>query len=311
MTDGCSDQPTTKMLAAAFNLTDLDPRSLTPWARVFRARDTRGRPVVVKRTASQARNALAMAAWTRAAAAAGLPVVAPSSLAATNPQPVGAGWWVVYPWVPGEVYSGKLEQVQLAGDLLGRQHALAVDASELRPYTWPEVDEAAMDADLERLAARVPDLTVLQSLAVRWRETSLPALRRAGLPSVGVSSDFKANNLVYTSTGPVLVDPDNGGLEPRLLDLALAVLLFHYECPTAPGRLFTLGEWVRFRDAYTTRVELSVVECEQWPAALDHMLWEEGTWALDDSDDDAWSNDRQGGFLHALATTTPDMYPLD
>jgi len=266
--------------------------------------------VVVKRTASHARNALAMASWTRAAAAAGFPVVAPCTLVPANPQPVGAGWWVVYPWVAGEVYSGELEQVRLAGDLLGRQHSLAVDASGLRPYTWPEVDEAAMDADLERLAARLPDLTVLRSLAVRWRETSLPALRRADLPSVGVSSDFKANNLVYTSTGPVLVDPDNGGLEPRLFDLALAVLLFHYECPEAPGRLFTTKEWTTFWDAYATHVELDAVEREQWPAALDHMLWEEGTWALDDSDDDAWSNDGQSSFLHALATTTPDMFPL-
>ena len=305
------EEPTTETLAVAFDLTDLEPRSLTPWARVFRARDAQGRLVVVKRTAGQARNALAMAAWTRAAADAGFPVVAPCKLGSANPQPVGTDWWVVYPWVPGDVYTGELEQVRLAGDLLGRQHALAVDASKLRPYTWPQVDEASMDADLEALAARVPDLTVLRSLATRWLGVSLPALRVADVPSVGVSSDFKANNLVYASTGPVLVDPDNGGLEPRVFDLALAVLLFHYECPTAPSRLFTTSEWRTFRDAYTVHVTLGTVEREQWPAAVDHMLWEEGSWALQDSDDTAWSDDRQGAFLHALATTTSDMFPLD
>ena len=52
---------------------------------------------------------------------------------------------------------------------------------------------------------------------------ALPSLRTADLPAAAVTSDFKANNLVYTSTGPVMVDPDNGGVEPRLLDLALAV----------------------------------------------------------------------------------------
>jgi hypothetical protein len=40
----------------------------------------------------------------------------------------------------------------------------------------------------------------------------------------------------------VLVDLDNGEHAPRLLDLALAALLFHNEHPQAPPRLFSLRE---------------------------------------------------------------------
>jgi hypothetical protein len=237
-------------------------------------------------------------------------VVAPCELGRENPQQVGADWWVVYPWVTGTPYTGTLKEVRLAGDLLGRQHALSVDASALRPYRWPEPDEAEIAGDLERLAMKVPDVTELRSIASRWARTSLPALRAADLPATGVTSDFKANNLIFTASGPVLVDPDNGGLEPRLFDLALAVVLFHNECAGAPGRLFNADEWAVFRDAYTAHVQLIEQERALWPAALDHMLWDEGSWVLDDNDAAAWADPRQGAFLRDLATASPDRYLL-
>jgi spectinomycin phosphotransferase len=206
---------------------------------------------------------------------------------------------VVYPWVAGQTYRGRLEEIRAAGDLLGRQHALAVDPSRLRPYTWPESDQAEVEAELTRLTVRVPDPALLRSLADRWRSRALPALRAADLPRVGVSGDFKANNLVFTAVGPVLVDPDNGGLEPRLFDLALAVVLFHNKCPSAPGRLFTPVEWSVFRDTYQARILLTAAERALWPAALDHMLWDEGTWALSDNDDAAWAGGSTPGGVPA------------
>lgn len=304
------EQPTTDELVAAFGLSDLTPTSLTPWARVFRATDAAGRPVVVKRTATHAHHARAMARWTRAAVAAGFPVVAPCALGRENPQQVGADWWVVYPWVAGVAYTGTRDQIRLAGDLLGRQHALQVDAGELRPYRWPEVDEDEIARALAALATKGADVAALRDLARRWRDVALPALRAATLPATGVSSDYKAGNLVFTPAGPVLVDPDNGGREPRLFDLALAVVLFHHECPGAPGRLFDAREWTVFRTAYAAHVRLTAEERALWPAALDHMLWEEGSWALEDNDEAAWADPRQGAFLRDLARATPDRYPL-
>ena len=58
------------------------------------------------------------------------------------------------------------------------------------------------------------------------------------------------------------------------------------------------------------RAALTDRERALWPAAIDHMLWEEGTWVLEDNDDAAWADPRQGGLLRDLAVTTPDRYPL-
>ena len=38
--------------------------------------------------------------------------------------------------------------------------------------------------------------------------------------------------------------------------------------------------------------------------------WEEGTWALEDNDADAWADPRQGGYLRALTVVTPEDFPL-
>jgi spectinomycin phosphotransferase len=65
-----------------------------------------------------------------------------------------------------------------------------------------------------------------------------------------------------------------------------------------------------FSDAYAEHVRLSDDERALWPAALDHMLWDEGSWALDDNDEAAWAHPRQGAFLRDLASATADRYPL-
>lgn len=57
-------------------------------------------------------------------------------------------------------------------------------------------------------------------------------------------------------------------------------------------------------------MDLTERERELWPHAVAHMLWEEGTWALEDNDADAWADPRQGGYLRALAVATPEDFPL-
>lgn len=320
--------PTIAELARAFDLVTISESSLSPWASVHRACSSDGRDVVVKRTASKPERALAMADWTRAVRACGPPVVTPVELGPQNPQQVGDDWWVVYPFIAGRGFTaGDLDHLQAAGDHLGRLHSAQVDPSilaRLRPYDWPETTREDVDGDLHtlhgifasRLGATARSAsTMLTDLADRWYSESLPALRQADntdpLPRSGVSSDYKAANLIYGGDGyPTLVDPDNGGLEPRLFDLAMAVVLFHNECATAPGRLFTSGEWEIFASAYLRHMALTPRERLLWPAALDHMLWEEGSWALEDNDADAWADARQGSYLEDLAMTTPDRYPL-
>ncbi len=118
--------------------------------------------------------------------------------------------------------------------------------------------------------------------------------------------DFKATNLVYAPGGPVLVDPDNALRVPRILDLAIAVLLFHDEVADRP---FDAGQWRVFRDAYLARVALTDRERRVWPDALDYVLWEEGTWAMEASDE--WDDPRQRSFLVNLAATPSNAYPFD
>ena len=94
----------------------------------------------------------------------------------------------------------------------------------------------------------------------------------------------------------MLIDPDNAERGPRLLDLALAALLFHTE--TATYRAFDAEEWAWFRDAYLDHVELTAAERALWPAALDYQAWEEVGWALGDDD---WADPSRPGLLRRRA----------
>ena len=308
--------PTVDALADHFGLFRADPVSLTPFGRVYRAVTRDGESVVMKCTGQ--RTALALAAWTRQLDSTGVSVVTPARLDHRNPSQVEGQWWVVYPFIEGETYTATPGQIVAAGDLLGRMHTATVDTTGLRSYTWPTAEADEITATCQKMATTFADYAgpdaalctaALADLGRRYSQ-NLPSLRAAELPTAAVSSDFKANNLVYTATGPVMVDPDNGGLEPRLLDLALAVALFHNECSTAPARLFTRGEWDSFIDGYLTHVTLTATERRFWPAALDHILWDEGTWALEDNDPTSWTDPHQCAFLIDLARTDPTRYPL-
>ena len=92
----------------------------------------------------------------------------------------------------------------------------------------------------------------------------------------------------------------------------LAVLLFHNDLPSAPGRLFTAAEWHTFRDAYLRHVTLTARERAAWPLALRYMYCDEAVWALVDGErwgdyDDA----RQRAFFLDLAGTDEHRFTLD
>jgi spectinomycin phosphotransferase len=152
-------------------------------------------------------------------------------------------------------------------------------------------------------------VTRLEGLVTGFMTELLPPIRDAQLPLANASMDFKANNLVYTTGGPVLVDPDNGDLAPRLLDLAQAALLFHTEHDPAPPRLFDTAQWSAFIEAYLRHVSLTDQERALWPAAIAYMLGDEGIWALT-SEADEWRSQRQRSFLLALAEARAGDLPL-
>ncbi len=136
-------------------------------------------------------------------------------------------------------------------------------------------------------------------------------VRDADLPHVPVSLAFRACNLVYRHGVPILVDPDNAEYAPRLLDLALAALLFHNEIEDGPGRLFDEAEWPGFIEAYLRHVELTGAERSLWPAAVRYMLIEWGFWTLADAAGiGAWAQPAQRSFLRSLAGADEARFAL-
>jgi Ser/Thr protein kinase RdoA (MazF antagonist) len=270
---------------------------------------------VIKRTRRTPADASAVAAATREWLAGGVAVVTALELSVANPVRLGDTHWVAYPFVEGRAYSGRLAEVAAAGTLLGQIHASSVGSARLPPFRWPDYGVARVSADVESLRKVVtphaPRQVVEQlvMLVSRFTTDVLPSIRDAQLPQTNASMDYKANNLVYTPAGPVLVDPDNGDFAPRLLDLAEAALLFHTDHDSAPARPFDTEEWSAFIDAYLREVELTDRERILWPSAIEYMLSEEGHWAFTGSPDD-WHSPRQRSFLLALANVRAGDFAL-
>lgn len=294
-----------------FDAQDIPGESCYPWAPVFPCRigDIR---VVVKRTRSQRQAAAAIAGWTSGLARAGVRVVKPVQLRVDNPVAIGDHHWVAYPFIDGTVYTGELAQAESAGSLLGRIHATSCEV-EPPPFEWPDHDEESVREDREGiekvLSGPVPDAAArLVRLVEDFMPRVLPAIRAARLPMVGAVMDYKANNLVYTADGPVLVDPDNADRAPRLLDLALAAMQFHIEHDAAPARMFNASEWEAFIGGYARWVELTDVERDLWPVAVDYMLSEYGVWSLIESDQ--WDDPHERALQIDLARASADRFPL-
>ncbi|MFB9906519.1 phosphotransferase enzyme family protein [Allokutzneria oryzae] len=289
-----------------FGVRPTQTHSCYQWSPVFPA-ERNGAAVVLKRTSK------GIDEWCRRLAEAGIPVVTPVELDTANPAAVNGENWTVYPWVDGRRYNASLEDIAAAGELLGRIHA--VRSTELRPFSWPTYEPGEPAKDLpelrEKFTEHAPEhvdsvMARLEPLGENFERTTLPAIRDAELPVVDATMDYKANNLVFADTGPVLIDPDNGECPPRILDLSLAALMFTME--DVPGRPFTTEEWMVFRDSYRAHVELTETEVAAWPDAVDYMLWEHGTWAMADSTE--WHVPLQRSFLVGLAQVQRDAFPM-
>jgi Ser/Thr protein kinase RdoA (MazF antagonist) len=296
-----------------FGIEPTQDESYHPWSPVFPA-DWQGRAVVLKRGAKRPDP---VAGWCRLLDSVGIPVVAPVELPADNPAVVDGQTWIVYPWVSGRRYNNTEADLTAAGDLLGRIHAAPQPAVPLHDLDLFEYSAEEAAADLDALRARftqhAPDdverlMARLDPLVRDFTDVTVPALRDPELPVVSVCADFKADNLVYTVDGPVLVDPESAVRASRIYDLALAALLFHTSCAGAPGRLFTTGEWRAFRDAYLAHVRLTDLERRRWPDAIDFILGDEGIWAILDSTE--WQVERQRAYLVDLAGADRHAYEL-
>lgn len=292
------------------------PTSLYPYAPVFRVEDERG-AWIVKRGRKPFKLAEAVTAWTRALAEEGIPTVTPAPGFGENPRrfPAANGEeevWVVYPFIPGTPYSGSLDEIRSAGELLGRLHAYRPqqDFGLKKITTVESIDQEEVEGDIAGILAHVerfypqalPEArAVLQARARDYFDTALPRLLSHELPLANCTWDYKASNLVFQAgldSLPVLINPDNAGRIPRLYDLAIASLLFHNE-GLGPGRLFTTPEWEAFLEGYFRHIRLSPEERAVWDDLLLCAWVDEALWLLNDAEED-WANPSYARMLLSL-----------
>lgn len=299
---------------AHFGAEQVPEHSVYLWSPVFSCL-IGGRPAVIKRARRTPEGAAAVAAVTRAWLTEGVPVVTPLELSVANPVRLEEKNWVAYPFIDGSSYAGLTSELEAAGSLLGRIHALGAGETRLPAFCWPDHEQAQEETDVELLrkvvTPHVPQniLDRLVTVMSGFVTEVLPALRHQQLPSTNVCMDYKATNLIYTPTGPVLIDPDNGDFAPRILDLAQAALLFHTDHELAPARPFDRAEWATFIGAYLREVELTDEERQSWPLAVEYMLAMEGHWAFT-GEPKEWLDPRQRSFLLALARARAEDFPI-
>lgn len=212
---------------------------------------------IVKRTAIRS-SGMAIATWTSSLASQGIRVVSPASGFGENPRSFPSGKdntseiWVVYRFIDGTTYKGNISQIQAAGELLGQIHAAGMNNDfGLKVQTVTAIPKTRVDEYAEKVIklldqyfpAAVKIGTDIVTKQTQRYFQSLPRLLDISLPLTNCSWDYKAENLIYLNdTTPVLIDPDHGGRIPQIYDLAIALLLFHINLPTAPARIFTQTE---------------------------------------------------------------------
>ncbi|NJC24007.1 Ser/Thr protein kinase RdoA (MazF antagonist) [Arthrobacter pigmenti] len=334
------DQETSRAEAVRAGLerdvVEFSPASIYEWGPVYRARlttaDGREADAVVKPTLSDPGQAAALGRWQTHLHNAGFPCVRPLTLAATElPVHAAETAWMAYPWIEGTVWPGTTAFIMAAGRGLGIFHreSFTFDDAGLPRFEWPKFSAESVSEDVEAIQQVCREHA--QSLeggdyplgaaeaASRWvgeleafHSEPLPAIRDAGLPSCAVSLDYRASNLIYADESqiPTFIDFENGEVAPRLLDLALSVLLFASEAKNNPGRLFSSEEWKAYLAGYVAEAPpLTADETELWPAALKYMRLEWGTWQLTEGAE--WHLPGQQEFLLDLLTVQDaERFPL-
>lgn len=287
------------------------PVSLYEYAPVLRVRDRQG-DWVLKRTGLVHSSGTAIGEWLTALCGLGVNVVAPAAHLAPNPRRLADGKeWVVYPFVHGTAYSAEDGQIADAGRLLGKMHAVdPPEAHRLVTHDRPVVRTAEwVGRHLASATTTMRDLGLSPSgLEALVADRILSAVPVDNLPLAGCSFDFKASNLVF-GPQPTLVDPDHAARMPRLYDLAVALLLFHCDLPSAPGKVWTDAQWRLFLKAYQDEVTFVPIEERNWASVLnlawlDQAVWLLGNWP------EGWEDEKERRYLADLAALDLGRFSL-
>lgn len=260
---------------------------------------------IVKRTWGSEQKALEE--WQRALVASGVPTVAPLLPAVSIDVDDELQSWVAYPYLAGRAWDGGTDDLAAAGRLLGRIHSASWELSidGFPEIEWGNPARESIDEDRDAIAESAARHWP-HADTDRWRAQldvfgteTLPLMRTAEkvLP---VSLDHRAANLLFDDADALMVDLENAALAPRILDLALAVLLFPLEHRGSRGRALSRDEWLTMLDGYLDAApDLDETERSLWPIALTYMKLEWGTWHLTEGVETDPAN---LGFLEDLLT---------
>ncbi|MHA2252375.1 MAG: phosphotransferase [Candidatus Kariarchaeaceae archaeon] len=292
-----------------FLLSD-EPESIYKFAPVFKFQHTEA-IYVLKKTRSPLEMAENLHSYTRYLKENNIDVVTPISLDINNPQDINGDIWVIYEFIEGTIYSGKTSEIFEAGRMLGQIHAISSqNRFGLKEYGWYDFSQDVLEKDLKNIKQIAEDVIVdipienLTAFCLKTFQEEAELKKKCAdtevIPWVGCNWDYKANNLVYLADGkPVLIDPDSGGFVPRIIDLALALLLFNNDLESAPPHIFTTEEWSIFLGGYTQHICFTKDEKEIWLKVLLHVFTDEVIWLLANHAD-LWQQKNDQEFFISL-----------
>lgn len=277
-----------------------EPTSIYPYSPVYRVKYGE-QDVVVKRTQSRAECVMS---YTNMLNDKGINVVTPVKLQVDNPQKYEDTNFVVYPFIEGQKYSGKENEIYEAGKMLGQIHSYSPVSNvyELLVYDVYDFNDEEVEESMEAIIqhANKAGLKIDPAIKTKLMESvaNQQELYHANLPHVATPHDYKANNLILTPE-PYLIDPDNAAWIPKIFDLALALLLFHNEHKEAPDRVFTIDEWILFLSGYKEYMDITGVEKGFWEKAKQHVFLDEVMWLMAEYEED-WQNSSQQKLFNSL-----------
>ena len=271
---------------------------------------------IVKRTKPQVERLDSLFAWQKHLLNSGIGSVSPIEFKSRQYVTIDDVNWILYPFIKGDAYTGELNQIEKAGELLGKMHSVSPDFLDYG-FKWSNYDDEFYEdvlSDIEGIKDNYSDLartSVCKNLLSKLKDlhaTKCEELMKIELPAVDATWDYKASNIIYTANGPFIIDTDNAGHVPRIFDLALALLLFHTSVDTAPGRVFTPEEWSVFYKGYSKYVDLTDLEKAVWEEYLLFVYMDEVLWAISDLEDD--EPERQVAFMKSLVMFDLESYKL-
>lgn len=277
-----------------------EPKSIYPYSPVYRVKYG-DQDVVVKRTQSRAESVMSYINMLKDK---GVNVVTPVKLKVENPQKIEDTNFVVYPFIEGQKYSGKDNEIYEAGKMLGQIHSYSPvsNSYNLLDYDVYDFNEEEVEESMEAIIQHANKAGIEIDVALRTKLLESVAnqqiLYSANLPHIATPHDFKANNLILIPE-PFLIDPDNAAWIPKLFDLALALLLFHNEHEEAPDRVFTIDEWHLFLAGYKEYIDITDEEKRYWEMAKQHVFLDEVMWLMAEYEED-WQKSSQQNLFKSL-----------